>query len=189
VTAKPYLWFIFQLLPGIALAQEAAPPTFVSAEVLNVRDAPEGNLIEKLARSSPVTVYEVRGDWARISDAQAQERWVSKKHLCHGDNCWQASAAQSSEGPLAAEGKAAVEALLLDSESARWKIESASQGLVCGKVNAKNRFGAYIGWSRFGYMRRSEKHPGGVYVEGASDQNELVPTAIALECIAREMER
>lgn len=38
---------------------------------------------------------------------------------------------------------------LFDGPAARWKFESVKGSQVCGMVNAKNRFGAYVGWRGF----------------------------------------
>lgn len=41
---------------------------------------------------------------------------------------------------------------LLDGPTARWRFLSVRIGyILCGRVNAKNRFGAYSGWTPFAY--------------------------------------
>ena len=46
--------------------------------------------------------------------------------------------------------------VLNDGPSARWKVEGVWRGgFICGKVNSKNSFGAYAGWSRFYYRNHS----------------------------------
>lgn len=47
--------------------------------------------------------------------------------------------------------KAKIEAHLNDPESARYRniVVKAGRDIVCGEVNAKNRFGAYVGFRRF----------------------------------------
>ena len=44
---------------------------------LNVRNAPNGQVIDKLTNGTQVTVYETNGTWARIGD----NRWVSNTYL------------------------------------------------------------------------------------------------------------
>lgn len=45
---------------------------------------------------------------------------------------------------------AAFDKVLKDGKSARWQFESVRGGyLICGQVNAKNSFGAYVGWTPF----------------------------------------
>ncbi len=45
--------------------------------------------------------------------------------------------------------------LLLDGLSARWQFDSSESGIICGKVNAKNRVGAYTGWTGFYFNKDS----------------------------------
>lgn len=48
--------------------------------------------------------------------------------------------------------KAAFDLVAFDGPSARWRFEVTRKGyLVCGYVNAKNRLGAYVGWTPFTY--------------------------------------
>lgn len=44
---------------------------------------------------------------------------------------------------------AAADVQLKDGASARWRFEPVRADLVCGYVNAKNSFGAYVGWQPF----------------------------------------
>lgn len=58
---------------------------------------------------------------------------------------------------LAESGMRAVESMLIDPESARWRDvrivvkerRGGTQRAACGEVNAKNKFGGYAGYSRF----------------------------------------
>lgn len=49
----------------------------------------------------------------------------------------------------------AVKTQLFDSDSAKFRnLYISSSGVVCGEVNAKNRFGAYAGFRMFEYDNR-----------------------------------
>lgn len=48
--------------------------------------------------------------------------------------------------------RAALDAKMLDYTSARFRDVRADSRRICGYVNAKNRLGAYTGWSRFVVM-------------------------------------
>jgi len=49
----------------------------------------------------------------------------------------------------------AVKSQLFDADSARFRsLYISSSGVVCGEVNAKNRFGAYVGFRMFEYDNR-----------------------------------
>ena len=47
--------------------------------------------------------------------------------------------------------------VLFDGQSARYKLDFVKAGvLICGQVNAKNRMGAYTGWTPFYYLTTSK---------------------------------
>jgi hypothetical protein len=48
--------------------------------------------------------------------------------------------------------KRALDAQLFDFPSARFQEVRANATVICGRVNAKNRMGAYAGWQRFVYV-------------------------------------
>lgn len=48
---------------------------------LNVRNAPNGDVIGSLPKGTQVLVYEVQGDWARIGS----EKWVSNSYLTYSE--------------------------------------------------------------------------------------------------------
>ncbi len=53
---------------------------------------------------------------------------------------------------LVAGAKAALDERLFDYPSARFRDVRGRDKVLCGFVNAKNRMGAYSGWSRFAYI-------------------------------------
>jgi hypothetical protein len=59
----------------------------------------------------------------------------------------------SSSG-LVSEAKRAVAGTLIDPESARYENVKVQKELsvVCGLVNAKNKFGGYVGFKQFYYL-------------------------------------
>jgi uncharacterized protein YgiM (DUF1202 family) len=55
---------------------------YVTAPVLNERTAPEtGEIVNRIYKGQKVTVYSVKGEWARISSFDYEPRWVSMKYL------------------------------------------------------------------------------------------------------------
>ena len=72
------------------------PAMFVTANNLNVRDAPvSGAIIKKLARGTRVRVFASSGGWARVSEeGSSPEEWVSRGYLCTGAACWVAAPSQ-----------------------------------------------------------------------------------------------
>jgi len=81
------------LIPFLAYAQATSPGFYyVAADTLNVRLAPESEakITNKLYRQEKLDVYEVNGEWARISEyydgavegiSGNVARWVSAKYL------------------------------------------------------------------------------------------------------------
>lgn len=68
------------------------------------------------------------------------------------------TAAPQPPSPSLFEGaRRAMDAQLFDFPSARLQDVRANKAVICGRVNAKNRLGAYAGWQRFVYV----KHDGG----------------------------
>jgi hypothetical protein len=49
---------------------------YVSGSSLNYRDAPNGNKLGSLARSSKISVYKQQGKWLRITESGLPEKWV-----------------------------------------------------------------------------------------------------------------
>lgn len=66
----------------------------------------------------------------------------------------------SGPGPVTpgqiAEARSALDERLFDYPSARFRDVRGRDKVLCGFVNAKNRMGAYIGWTRFAYVSFSE---------------------------------
>lgn len=63
-----------------------------------------------------------------------------------------ATAALAQEDPAIAKAKAAISARLKDPDSARFTDVSINGNVVCGRVNAKNAFGGYVGGQPFRYF-------------------------------------
>jgi len=149
---------------------------YVKPDVLNVRDAPNGNIVDKLLRNCRVFVFEIQGEWARMAPSSESSRWVSLAQLsrkipegeCHSQ-AGQASSdvySAASTGFLSEEelrdrmstwvviGQSAVKSKLRDPDSAEWGELWFSWGpkgvpAVCGRVNAKNALGGYVGMEEF----------------------------------------
>jgi hypothetical protein len=86
-----------------------------------------------------------------------------------------AATSAPSEDQLAAV-RDALDARLLDYPSARFREVTADDAVVCGKVNAKNRAGAFTGWVRFGAFYSDGKVS--LYVDDA----ERPPLLLDLYC-------
>lgn len=67
--------------------------------------------------------------------------------------------------------KRAFDEQLLDHTSARFRDVHGDAGAVCGFVNAKNRMGAYTGWTRFVVMFTS---PPRLQIEDPERENVFV---------------
>lgn len=61
---------------------------YVNTSSLNVRDKPNGLVIDKLARGHSVFVYDVSGVWERISKESESQQWVDSRLLCSSDGCY-----------------------------------------------------------------------------------------------------
>lgn len=83
------------------------------------------------------------------------------------------------------EAETAVRDQLADGPAARFRnIHSASAGLVCGEVNAKNGFGAYIGFTPFAY--RANKKQALVYPSAMSTLDDAkTVTAFPEACLPK----
>lgn len=58
---------------------------------------------------------------------------------------------------LFAKVRDALDEQLFDYPSTRFREVTADDAVVCGRLNAKNRMGAYTGWTRFGAFYRDGK--------------------------------
>lgn len=142
---------------------ETAEEYYVNADQLNVRDAPNGNIIEKLKRSEEVVTYERSGSWIRISSENAPPRWVSLTLLCTGNDCWMANSNTTKvydPKVVVARAQAAVRKRLIDPYSAQFTtLFVKKDGTLCGTVNAKNRFGGYVGATDFIFSMNGNGEP------------------------------
>ena len=68
-----------ELTQPVEVAEPA--PVYVHASVLKLRDAPEGELLGRLAINSPLEVLEVQGDWTRVEVANGKQGWVGSAYL------------------------------------------------------------------------------------------------------------
>lgn len=51
--------------------------------------------------------------------------------------------------------KSAASASLLDPDSAKFRSVRIAGNNVCGEINGKNAFGAYVGFKRFAYLSKT----------------------------------
>lgn len=86
-------------------------------------------------------------------------------------------------GPVTASqissAKAALNAQLLDYQSARFRDVRGTGAALCGFVNAKNRMGAYTGWSRFVWLTVTENHR--LLIEDTEGENDIMLDAFCGE--------
>lgn len=57
---------------------------FVAVDVLNVRDAPNGNVVGSMGRGTRIDVYETADGWSRVSATGTSPRWVSASWVTQG---------------------------------------------------------------------------------------------------------
>lgn len=86
-------------------------------------------------------------------------------------------------GPVApsqiAGAKQALDAQLLDYPSARFRDVRGTEAALCGFVNAKNRVGAYTGWSRFAWLTVTDNHR--LLIDDAEGTNDIMLDAFCGE--------
>lgn len=80
--------YLFFWIGMESIAADLVSSAFVSADSLNVRSEPNGEIISKLSRGVSVNVYDKSGDWARLSDSNSSPKWVHSKFLCSDVDCW-----------------------------------------------------------------------------------------------------
>ncbi|WP_336933201.1 hypothetical protein [Acinetobacter bereziniae] len=61
---------------------------WVNTDIILVKDAPNGNEIDKLYGGNQIYIYGYYGNWARISNDTASPRWISTYLLCDYDGCF-----------------------------------------------------------------------------------------------------
>ncbi|VTX53618.1 Uncharacterised protein [Acinetobacter junii] len=64
---------------------------YVNSNILNVRDNPNGKVIDQLKRGQSVFIYDVKGDWERVSKENERQKWVDSNFLCSTLNCYYSS--------------------------------------------------------------------------------------------------
>lgn len=79
---------------AVSVYAYAADQMYISVDVANIRDAPNGSIIEKYRRGMVVHVYAHSGKWARISEEEKEQRWVHDSLLCATPDCWTATQSQ-----------------------------------------------------------------------------------------------
>lgn len=82
--------------------------------------------------------------------------------------------------PRQVEGaKAALDARLLDYPSARFRDVRGTGLALCGFVNAKNRMGAFTGWTRFAWVTSAE--PFELYIDDPDGKDDVMLDAFCGE--------
>lgn len=78
--------------PPIAMVEpiQSAETMYVDVPALNQRAAPNGPVVGKLTGGDMVTIYEKRGEWARVSPDNSPSLWVSQSRLCADSGCYKA---------------------------------------------------------------------------------------------------
>ena len=74
---------------SLAPVAPAAPVErrYVDAASLNVRDAPNGNVVGKLAGGQEVLVQESRAGWLRV-EGGGTSGWIAARYTCTSAGCW-----------------------------------------------------------------------------------------------------
>lgn len=68
--------------------EEVIESKYINTNSLNIRDKPNGHVVGKLGRGEKVDIYEMKGNWARISLNSSSPQWLSTKLLCETDGCF-----------------------------------------------------------------------------------------------------
>lgn len=68
--------------------EEVIESKYINTNSLNIRDKPNGQVVGKLGREEKVDIYEMKGNWARISLNSSSPQWLSTKLLCETDGCF-----------------------------------------------------------------------------------------------------
>ncbi len=68
--------------------EEVIESKYINTNSLNIRDKPNGQVVGKLGRGEKVDIYEMKGNWARISLNSSSPQWLSTKLLCETDGCF-----------------------------------------------------------------------------------------------------
>lgn len=77
-------------------AYRAIAKRYVNSDSINVRNKPNGTIIDRLKRGQSVFIYDVSGDWERISKESESQRWVDSSLLCSYDGCYTGKTLKSS---------------------------------------------------------------------------------------------
>ncbi|WP_338149583.1 hypothetical protein [Acinetobacter higginsii] len=64
---------------------------YVNSNAINVRDKPNGTVIGQLKRGQSLFIYDVAGEWERISKEGELQKWVDSNLLCSSVNCYKSS--------------------------------------------------------------------------------------------------
>jgi len=72
------------------------------------------------------------------------------------------------------DARSAFDERLFDYPSARFRETYGNGFLICGKVNAKNRLGAFIGWKRFALFAKRDDEPATLYVEDTDSSADVM---------------
>ena len=86
--------------PASSPSPASSVDQYVSADKLNIRDQPGGNIISTLSRGDKIQVFEKRDDWVRINIDGQPAKWLSSKSVCSGSNCYIASKPKPSPSPV-----------------------------------------------------------------------------------------
>lgn len=77
---------VFALFSSFAIAN--TNHGYVNSDQLNVRDTPNGEIIDKIYRGEKVYFYDTLNNWVNISQEKDYPRWISTKFLCYQENCY-----------------------------------------------------------------------------------------------------
>ena len=75
-------------LLAISFSSLSAEKKYVAVETANVRETPDGTIIDRIRRGAEVEVHESSGNWSRISADNLSPKWVHSSLLCSTPNCW-----------------------------------------------------------------------------------------------------
>lgn len=76
-----------QYVSATPAPQSAPEYRFVTASTLNLRDSPNGEVLDRLSAGDELRLEETQRDWIRVV-SNGKRGWVASRHTCQGTGCW-----------------------------------------------------------------------------------------------------
>jgi len=83
-----FRYMIMAVLLAVSISTIAADRKYVSVNTANIRNSPDGTIIDRMRRGTEVEVHLETNNWSRISSENASPRWIHSSLLCSTLDCW-----------------------------------------------------------------------------------------------------